>query len=233
MRPTTSTKGGERCGSPCFPCGSPGIAHCVQLQLSRRMLKKYLGTSGAPCAAMSCHKHITSPAHCVTAVSPRAEHRQGSPGTAALCSGAGAAAGDKRARRSHLTFTNRSCHSLLGVFWAPTGKTSRPVSSGTNWWFPALEAFIAQRFSLHSVIYMGWTLPPLPQPGTNGVHFPFLFLWNPWKIKTFARASYYANSPASAGFCVGVVLDSAYQYRVIINVRVSSLGREYCLITLI
>lgn len=64
MGPTTSARGGERRAAPLSPMGgSPGTASPVKLLLSRQMVKKYLETSGAPCAAIICHNHITYPAH--------------------------------------------------------------------------------------------------------------------------------------------------------------------------
>lgn len=204
MKVTISARWDERWVSHvCFP----GITYPVKLLLSRRMLKSHLETAGAPCAAVSCHKHIT-PAHCshrpchLRVPNTGLQDPPGAVGTGtAPLPAASAAAADKRARRFSLTFTNRSCHSLLGVFWALTGKTSRPVSSGTNWSFPVLEAFLTKLFSLFIQFpNTGWTLQPLPQSGTNGLCFLFLFLWNLWKIKTFATASSCTNSPVSAGF---------------------------------
>lgn len=92
-----------------------------------------------------------------------------------VCRRDGSAAGAKHARRFYLTFTNRSCHSLLGAVRALTGKTSHPVSSGTNWSFPVLEAFITKLF-LSSFSYLTWAELCSPQSGTNGVCFLFLFL---------------------------------------------------------
>lgn len=136
------------CPSVSHVC-SPGTASPVKLLLSRQMVKKYLEISGAPCAAIICRKHIAVVRGCVTSGLPNTG--QGSPGTVGtgtaplrVCGRAGAAAGAQRARRFYLTFTNRSCHPVLGVFRALTGKTSHPASSGTNWSFPVLEAFITK-----------------------------------------------------------------------------------------
>lgn len=123
------------------------------------MVKKYLETSGAPCAAtITSLTRLTGVRGLVT--SGLWNIGQKSPGTVGIaiaplqvCSRAGSFAGAKHARRFYLTFTNRSCHSVLGVFRALTGKTSHPVSSGTNWSFPVLEAFLTKLF-LSSFSYL-------------------------------------------------------------------------------
>lgn len=140
-------------GKLCFPCGSnscfPGGWTRNTWRLEELRELPYPATSTSLTWLAGVRGHVTSGLW-------RTGTGQLGPGTAlSLCSRAGAAAGAKLARRFYLTFTNGSCHSLLGVFWALAGKTSHPVSSRTNWSFPVLEAFITKLF-LSSSSHLTW-----------------------------------------------------------------------------